>query len=271
MAFIDSMSAGGFTSMAEGLWRGWDELRTVPRGSQSSLRIIVLFTDGAANGVPGIYDAYPSETRSLNTSDVPDYWPDPDNMTRDRPYFYGLHDTETGVRSPRYDTRQRWWSTYTFSAIPYLPLGSFHAHGRSGGIPTSFPLESSSLTVNGAPQSSVRGLRNFDAGAGRYPADIWNTNNAARNLVEMIADGARSDTGDYRIRIYTIGMGELLRYWIGTMPEQPESMMVRVANDAASPDHNPSQLTGKYYFAATEADVGPAFQELQNQIIRLTQ
>ena len=48
---------GGSTLMVEGLYRGWDELRTVPSGQQSGLRVIVLFTDGASNGVPGMYDA----------------------------------------------------------------------------------------------------------------------------------------------------------------------------------------------------------------------
>ena len=90
--------------------------------------------------------------------------------------------------------------------------------------------------------------------------------------MEIIADAARSDTdGNYPIRIYTIGMGELLRYWVGTMPEQPERILMRVANDVDSPDYNPAQVEGKNYFAATQADVGPVFQELQNQIIRLTQ
>ncbi len=33
---------------SEGLYRGWDELRRVPSGSQSGLRVIVLFTDGVS-------------------------------------------------------------------------------------------------------------------------------------------------------------------------------------------------------------------------------
>ena len=33
---------GGSTNMAEGLYRGWDELRSVPSGTQSGLRVIVL-------------------------------------------------------------------------------------------------------------------------------------------------------------------------------------------------------------------------------------
>ena len=54
------------------------------------------------------------------------------------------------------------------------------------------------------------------------------------------------------------------------MPEKPEDILMRISNDKRSLDFNGAQLEGKYYFAATEADVGPAFQALQNQIIRLT-
>jgi hypothetical protein len=131
-------------------------------------------------------------------------------------------------------------------------------------------LQTAGLTVNGAPQNSVRGLRNLTGG--RYPADVFNVNNAARNVLEIIADQARNDNGgDYRVRIYTIGMSFLVQYMLGTMPEKPEDILKRVANDKISPDFNGAQLEGKYYYAPTAADVGPAFQGIQNQIIRLTQ
>ena len=42
--------------MVEGLYRGWDEVRSVPIGSRSGLRVIVLFTDGASNSVPADWD-----------------------------------------------------------------------------------------------------------------------------------------------------------------------------------------------------------------------
>ena len=92
--------------------------------------------------------------------------------------------------------------------------------------------------VNGVAQNSVtrRALRNQNLVAGpflnRYPADVWNTNNAARNVLEIIADQARNDVGgDYKIRIYTIGMGELVRYDTGTMAEKPEDILKRISND----------------------------------------
>jgi hypothetical protein len=65
-------------------------------------------------------------------------------------------------------------------------------------------------------------------------------------------------------------MGELVRYNLGTMPEKPEDILKRISNDKTSPDFNNVQLEGRYFFAATAADVGPAFQGIQNQILRLS-
>ncbi len=105
---------------------------------------------------------------------------------------------------------------------------------------------------------------------GRYPADVWNINNSARNVLEIIANQARNDNGDYPIRIFTIGMGYLVRDMLGTMPEMPEDILKRVANDRTSGDYNSAQAEGKYYFAQTEQEVAPAFESIQNEIIRLS-
>ena len=107
---------------------------------------------------------------------------------------------------------------------------------------------------------------------------MFNINNAARNLIEIIADAARNDDGDYKIRIDTIGMGDLVRYKLGTRKEMSEDILKRIANDDTEDpitgkknlDWNTNQLTGRYYFAPAAADVGPAFQSLQNQIVRLS-
>lgn len=277
-AIPEVLPSGGFTSMAEGVWRGWDELRTVPRGRQSSLRVIVLFTDGAANGVPAIWDNAPGVPRSLNTTDFPRAVEDlSGTLTSDTPSVGGMYETETGVQNPtvsgwgggRGGGAPQWNSGTTVPGISWMPAQSAHLHGRSSGIPTAFDLQSDTLTIDGQPQSSVRGLLN--PSGGRYPAHVMNINNAARNLVEIIADAARADTsGDYRIRVYTIGMGALIRYHLGTIREMPEDIMKRVANDIDSLDFNETQVEGKYYYAATAADVGVAFQELQNEIIRLS-
>jgi len=76
---VPGVLPGGSTNMVEGLYRGWDELRSVAPGQQSGLRVIVLFTDGASNGVPANYDSAPGVARSLRTWDFPKNFPDPDN------------------------------------------------------------------------------------------------------------------------------------------------------------------------------------------------
>jgi hypothetical protein len=273
--------------MAEGLYRGWDELRSVPSGTQSGLRVIVLFTDGASNGLPGSYDVQPGVGRSLRTADFPKSAADTTGQTSNNPQISGLYNTQGGALMGSWSyTPPRWDSTTTIGAglcpppagvgsacvpgLMLLPLNTFHPYHRSSGVPTAFPLQSSMLTINGVPQNVRRGLRNLDAASGRYPADVWNTNNAARNVVEEIANAARSDNGDYPIRIFTIGMGDLVRYLLGTMPEMPEDILKRVANDKTSQDYNSAQAEGKYYFALTETDVAPAFESIQNEIIRLS-
>ena len=111
----------------------------------------------------------------------------------------------------------------------YLPVGSVsaHTHHRSSGIPTSFPLQTGALTVNGRAQDLTRPLRNKNLANNRYPAEVWNINNAARNLLEIIANAARNDDGDYPIRIYTIGMGDLVqlppRHDAGEAGRHPEA------------------------------------------------
>lgn len=279
MSDIANNLPGGSTNMVEGLYRGWDELRTVPYNGQSGLRVIVLFTDGASNGVPGDFSyagaTNPGIASTLRTFDFPKNYPDPDGQTWNDPQIAGLYDTATGANvkksTPLSVTVNPWTRPDTLDKVPFLPATSWHTHNRSAGIPTSFPLQTSTLTVNGAAQSSRRGLHNWNNTAKRYPADVFNINNAARNLVEIIASAARSDDdGQYAIRIFTIGMGELVRYNLGTMPEKPEDILKRIANDKSSPDYNSEQLEGKYYYARTPADVGPAFQQLQSQILRLS-
>jgi Flp pilus assembly protein TadG len=282
MADIPNSLPGGSTAMAEGLYRGWDEVRAVPRGQQSGLRVIVLFTDGSPNSVPGIYPGS-TAARGLRTTDYPDNGPDPDHLTFARPWIDGFYDTETGSVSGGMTTRDYAWNCSRGKSLSqilaqcvqlqaeYLPTASRHTHSRSSGIPTTFSLQDSSLKINGATQSSRRGLENFNSTNNQYPAHPININNAARNLVEIIGNAARSDTGgDYPIRIYAIGMGELVQYQLGTLEETSESILKRVANDKTSLDFNSAQLEGKYYYAKTEADVGPAFQQLQSQIIRLS-
>ena len=140
------------------------------------------------------------------------------------------------------------------SPYQFMPPTTWHTQSRSAGIPTTFPFQTNALNVNGAAQSTQRPMIP-DPVTGKYKSTLWNINNAARNVLEIIADQARNDNGDYKIRVYTIGMGDLVRYILGTMPEKPEDILKRISNDTSSPDLNSAQLEGKYFFAPTAADV----------------
>jgi hypothetical protein len=184
-------------------------------------------------------------------------------------------DTGTGVLTSGFSSSTpKWDSTALRTDLPasarLMPFTSAHTHHRSAGIPTAFPWQASNIKVDGVPQNTTRGLRNLDGATGRFPSQIWDLNNAARNLVEIIGNEARNDNGDYRIRIYTIGMGQLVRLQLGTRMETSESMLKRISNDVTSLDFNSAQLEGKYFYAQTAGDVAPAFEGIQNQILRLT-
>jgi Flp pilus assembly protein TadG len=298
-AAVPGALPGGSTLMAEGLYRGWDQLRTVSNGQQSSLRIIVLFTDGATNGVPANWGGVGGTPRSMRTADFP-WRSDPDNQTWNYPAVSGLTFTNilgggtptpnlvlNGAQNSPPTAPASWNATgliaanmqdvtktagWTGANAPYryMPNTSWHTTYSSTGMPNTFPLVSNTLTVNGTAQSARRSL--ITDGTGQYTTTLWNVNNAARNLLEIIADAARSDaTGDYPIRIYTIGMGNLINLQLGTMPETPASILQRVANDpVAVLDHNPNQRDGAYFYAPTANDVAAAYQGIQNQILRLS-
>lgn len=275
MADVPNSLPGGSTNMVEGIYRAWDEVRSVPAGTQSGLRVIVLFTDGAPNGVPGFWDGT-GIAKSVRTADFPKNAADTTNMTWDFPATSGYMDTATGAVTPPggwSSSTPKWDSTAARTDLPaaarVMPDMSEHTHHRSAGIPTTFPWQVSTLKVDGVPQNATRGLRGPMVGT-KFPSQIWNLNNAARNLVEIIANEARNDNGDYRIRIYTIGMGALVKMQLGTRLESSESLLKRISNDATSMDFNSAQLEGKYFYAQTAADVAPAFEGIQNQILRLT-
>src|SRR4029077_1405175 len=125
IAHVPGVLPGGSTNMVEGLNRGWDELRSVPAGQQSGLRVIVLFTDGASHGVRGDYGGGVAKT--LRTWDFPKRLPDPDGQTHDAPHIDGLYATDTGNAAPVVSlVPPNWNSNQVIAAVPLLPLQTWH-------------------------------------------------------------------------------------------------------------------------------------------------
>ncbi len=145
--------------MVEGLYRGWDELRSVPSGQQSGLRVIVLFTDGASNSVPGNYPAAPGLSKGSAPTTSRRCCRIRTARRRTIRTIEGLYDTQTGVaQSPLWSLTVSNWNNTGHAlagagaAAHELPLAP-----SQRGIPTAFPLQTNALKVNGAAQSSVRG------------------------------------------------------------------------------------------------------------------
>ena len=172
MADIPTTLPGGSTAMVEGLYRGWDEVRAVPRGQQSGLRVIVLFTDGASNSVPGIYPGSHRRREACARWDFPDNGagprqPDPRQSAdqralrhrdRHRQRRRAGHGLPTGTAAAS-KTLAQILANCVQPDAQYLPATQPPHALRSSGIPTSFPLQTNALKVNGVRSRAAAGSR----------------------------------------------------------------------------------------------------------------
>ena len=283
---INGTKAEGATATAEALYQAWDQLRTVPPESRNGLRIVVLFTDGSPNSFPSQFQVmspvaggsctstpWPGLVKgTFSTFDYP--YVDGNSSTKSDPWDVGLFPTNSDSLNPVSPTNSQYVSPHDYTkllpnpCIPKLPPLSYHVQHKSDHIPLAFKLYDPAL----------HSQRLIDKNAdGSIPSHVQNANNAARNLAEIIANAIRNDTdgSDKRtIRIYTLGLGDLLYASMGSKPETGASILERIANDPASPDpddHNPAQLDGKFFYAGDPSELKAAFQTLRDQIVRLTQ
>ena len=293
---IANSSARDNTSTADALYRGWDELHSVPNGQQSGLRAVVLFTDGAPNVFPArfrynlTHNGSPFNPCAPATSCTPGGILTGDFTPAQSAHLTGLYPTSDTTAylnaSPSCiaATSGCWntnnvsspWKANTFTDIPQLPTNSFHPAPITL-LVTGFPLYDPSPWGGtcGPCQRSLDGVTGTTLAtmAGNPYADsVYNVNRASRNLVERIAFEIRADaSGDQPIRIYTLGLGAELNQNYGTVPETGASILQRVSNDPSSPQYNPTQLDGKYYAVADPTQLNAAFAQVRDQLIRVTQ
>jgi len=282
---IKNTNPGGATATAEALYQAWDQLRTVPPESRNGLRIVVLFTDGSPNSFPSQFQVMSPVANGCNSTPWPGLrkgtfttWDYPyvgNSSTKEAPWDLGLYPTNSpSVIDSVYPTN---WIYYVSPrstdkllpnpCIPKLPPLSYHELHKSANIPLAFKLYDPAL----------HSQRLIDKNAdGSIPSHVQNANNAARNLAEIIANAIRNDTdgSDKRtIRIYTLGLGDLLNAPMGSVPETGSSILQRIANDPRSDNHdqNLDQLDGQYFFAGNPDDLKAAFAAVSDQVVRLSQ
>jgi hypothetical protein len=289
---INTSVAEGKTATAEGLFRGWDQLRLVPFGVQSGVRVVVLFTDGAPNAFSGIFRRRPSRPSNADNwviqegaIKVQDF-PARGGSSTNTPLVGGLipilnNCCGTLSAEPNCITPGGCWSGapgnvaqgYTNSRIPEipnLPAASSHPNPSSAGITRTFPLETPGLPGQRTLLRETTGTGNED---NPYPSHAQNVAKASRNLAERIAFEIRNDpSGQHKIHIFALGLGDLLNQPQGYDPmETGSSILQRIANDRDSPDFDEDQPEGRYYFAGDATQLNDAFQQIRDQIIRLTQ
>jgi Flp pilus assembly protein TadG len=278
VSHIDATVADGSTATAEALYQAWDQLRVVPAGTQSPLRVVVLFTDGCpntfsgrfkVNSAPGVGPLIDRDG-ALLTPDFPEVG---GNGDTDNPYVVGLFAIYGTMVTPAlafvpptsvsYASNPSSNIQTTNQNIPQIPLQSLHPNHASSGIPSGFALYDAALPG----QRALVGRT-----ATGYPNHVQNANNAARNLLEIVANAARGDaSGAFPIRIFTLGLGGQLNANTGAARESGSSILKRVANDRTSPGFNPAQPEGRYFFAGDPAQLNSAFESVRNQIVRFSE
>jgi len=282
---INAFNFDGFTNCSEGFWVGKHQIDTV--NNPASLRVIVFFTDGAPNtfastfeivGDPLDYDddhAGSIRTAS-NTSGTPlgffQHYRVPPRPDSDGTYGSGI--INKLVRFPTFYNPCN--ANAIVGGICIDPHSDDYGSPPSGGDcgchdvdPTADPTDPNQdvfLVENpGHPRRPVTYVR-----TGNYSTDRNNlylmAHRASRNLVEDMAKKARQQG----IFVYTLGLGYRLTQGSGPDNEVGEDILLRMANDSRADTYNSSEPQGVYCYAADDDALGPCFNKIVDEIIRLT-
>ena len=245
---INSLTEIGPTASAEGMRKALDELNLVPAVNRSSLRVILLFSDGAPNIINGTF------LRSGGTV------------------------TDVGNLD----------GSYLFGPVPYKPGVVWPPNQRYVADTATFYTDIVALPSQGSgtiPLASFDNRRTFTGASFPQPHPYENTkcnaSRAARNMLENVANMARGQD----IRVYSIGLGNRLTqvenpydldpsapFDCGYNPttETGSAILKRVANTADSGATISGQPQGLYCHAASGSELDRCFSTIASEILRLT-
>jgi uncharacterized protein YegL len=241
-ACVNNLSASGSTASGEAMRRALTELNQVPSSLRSSLRIIVFFSDGAPNDVAGSFNS---------GSVIGDLYSEALN---------DCNESNRATRVYRIDSRDEYRNDYNIATLP--PSMDYSTI-------LQVPYVNETQYVNLSSDTNSRNLPNFTNSR-------CNVNRAARNMVENVANTARSGTGNNAVTIHALGLGLRLRTLEAPLcggygsNEWGESILKRVANATDANPRNASQPTGSYIYAQNATELDNAFQTIANQILRLS-
>jgi len=229
---INALSVGGSTASAEGLRLGFNEINGIPVANRSSLRMIVFFSDGAPNGVNAIFSNGGS------------------NITGDLYSEAGGGANARATNVYRIDRRDTLLTTT--SNIAKLPTSGLVLTGI-GNIPLA--SYNNRRTLSGSPYTNTQ----------------CNVNKAARNMLENVANTARTQS----IKVYSIGLGARVNslevnYCGYGANEYGSNILQRLANANGVDSYNPAQPSGLYIWAQNDSELSSAFTTIASEILRLS-
>ena len=234
---IDSFTSSGWTGSAEGMRRALNEINAIPASLRSSLRVIVFFSDGAPNALPATFDRLAGP---------------PNPVTGDLESETSGSAASRATELYREDSRDTLRASY--NNINVLRNTGFNITGV-GDIPLASYNNARPLT--GSPITNTR----------------CNVNKAARNMVENVANTARTQG----IYVHSAALGTAVNNpetsfsgGCSTNSEVGSTILRHVANTTDSTAYNAAQPTGIYVSAATIAQCDDAFSKIASEILRLT-
>jgi len=293
---INAFNFDGGTNCAEGFWNAKRQLNIV--NNPASLRVIVFFTDGVTNTFASTFkkagetsfnhDKFHSGSIATQESAhyAAGFWlhykikePDPSPWNAPIPGIgYYVTDIENEIVSlPRY------YNPCIADAIeggicvdPHTDdYGSAPSAANNCGC--NDPNEDAStdpddLNIFNVLNEShpLRPVTQLTSGFDR-PELYKKINRASRNLLEEMAQKARQQG----IFVYTLGLGDQLQQYLGPVmengqQEQGEDLLRNMANEEGAGTYNPNEPKGIYCHAQTADDMGPCYNKIIEEIIRLT-
>lgn len=243
---INAQSSSGWTASGEAVRRALNDMNAIPASLQSSLRVIVFFSDGAPNTPAATWPRHNSSGTQIGTVSA--------SLA-----------SGTGSGNPMACTTSSSCTVYRYDA-----------RSTSNGNYTDInrvPVTAGTIFDN-KPLSSFNNKRTFSPALGAAnSANRCNLNKAARNMLENIANDARGQ----KILIFTLGLGDQLNGFEGVtgcsygQAEYGSNILKRVANMSGVDTYNISQPTGSYVYAANATELDAAFNKIASEIIRLSQ
>lgn len=242
------LTFSGFTNYSEGMWQARDQLNNpsyIPTAQRSPLRVIVFFSDGSPNTFAS-YFAFQSPASCSNQPGA---------------IATGAGTTGTPHGMYRYDRQEANvsgcnWSSITSHLTSTALPNYYNAHNIND---QEFPVITNTPRVVTDNTSST--------------TNTWrNVNRAARNLGESMAAKSRSEG----IYVFTLGLGAHLDQGTGPDDENGDIVlkcMANVPNDPVGtgcPRYDPNSLKGLYCWARNPEDMGPCFDKMAAEILRLS-